>query len=89
MAPIVDGNYDQELSLTCIVSTSLKTKLDHELADGITNAIVDNVQCIAPHNPDIPLDLNMLEIMTCNVTFRYERTEVKSGFFYSCADKRE
>ena len=125
VAPMVDGKYDREL-LTCIVSTSLKTKLDHELADGITNAIVDAVQCIAPNNPDVPLDLNMIEIMemqrkmgtdsrfvnglvldhggrhpdmpstlknchimTCNVTFEYEKTEVQSGFFYSSAEERE
>lgn len=125
VAPMVNGKYDREL-LTCIVSTSLKTKLDHELADGITNAIVDAVQCIAPNNPDVPLDLNMIEIMemqrkmgtdsrfvnglvldhggrhpdmpsilknchimTCNVTFEYEKTEVQSGFFYSSAEERE
>lgn len=119
---------DREL-LRCICSTSLKTKLDHELAGGITEAIVDAVQCITSTDSEHgakPLDLNMIEVMTmerkmgtdsrcvnglvldhggrhpdmpkmlpnchvmtCNVTFEYEKTEVQSGFFYSNADERE
>ncbi len=124
--------------MTCITATSLKTKLDHELADGITDAIVDSILCItAPDKSDNddeedglkedkPVDLNMIEIMTmerkmgtdsrfvnglvldhggrhpdmpkvlnkchvmtCNVSFEYEKTEVQSGFFYSNADERE
>lgn len=127
--PVVskEGNsskYDREL-LTCVASTSLKTKLDDELADGITQAIVDAILCVAPQD-DKPVDLNMIEvmtmtrkmgtdsrfvngivldhggrhpdmpkvqnnchIMTCNVTFEYEKTEVQSGFFYSNAEERE
>lgn len=118
--------YDRE-QLTCIASTSLKTKLDHELADGITEAIVDAMICVVPDDRDeTPVDLNMIEvmtmerkmgtdsrfvnglvldhggrhpdmpktlerchIMTCNVTFEYEKTEVQSGFFYSNAEERE
>jgi T-complex protein 1 subunit zeta len=120
----VAAKYDREL-LTSIASTSLKTKLDHELADGITEAIVDAIMCVATDD-DRPVDLNMIEvmtmerkmgtdsrfvnglvldhggrhpdmpkvlenchIMTCNVTFEYEKTEVQSGFFYSNADERE
>ena len=135
-----DGGKNREL-LTCITATSLKTKLDHELADGITDAIVDSILCITSvdkgsddHNDeagdgvkeDKPVDLNMIEIMTmerkmgtdsrfvnglvldhggrhpdmpkvlnkchimtCNVSFEYEKTEVQSGFFYSNADERE
>jgi len=113
--------------LRCIASTSLRTKLDHELADTITEAVVDAIQCVAPDEiSDTPLDLNMIEIMTmarkmgtdsrfvngivldhggrhpdmpkilhkchimtCNVTFEYERTEVQSGFFYTNAEERE
>jgi T-complex protein 1 subunit zeta len=126
--PVKDGaaKYDREL-LTSIASTSLKTKLDHELADGITDAIVDAIMCVAPdEDDDKPVDLNMIEVMTmerkmgtdskfvnglvldhggrhpdmpkvlenchvmtCNVTFEYEKTEVQSGFFYSNADERE
>jgi T-complex protein 1 subunit zeta len=142
---------DREL-MTCIASTSLHTKLDHELASKMTDAVVDAIQCIAPSTPDEkevdvdgvdgdetkmdesptrrpttqPIDLNMIEvmtmqrkmgtdsrfvnglvldhggrhpdmpkvlvnchIMTCNVTFEYEQTEVQSGFFYSNAEERE
>uniref|UniRef100_A0A6S9AY65 T-complex protein 1 subunit zeta n=2 Tax=Ditylum brightwellii TaxID=49249 RepID=A0A6S9AY65_9STRA len=117
---------DRDL-LTCIAGTSLKTKLDRELADKMTEAVVDAIQCIAPPDTtDSPIDLNMIEIMamprkmgtdsrfvnglvldhggrhpdmpkvlnnchimTCNVTFEYERTEVQSGFFYKTADERE
>lgn len=118
------SKYDREL-MTCIVSTSLKTKLDHELAEGMTKAIVDSILCVIPED-DKPVDLNMIEvmtmerkmatdsrfvnglvldhggrhpdmpkvlknchIMTCNVTFEYEKTEVQSGFFYSNAEERE
>lgn len=116
---------DREL-LHCIASTSLKTKLEHDLADKISDAVVDAIQCVTPDDPNTPVDLNMVEvmtmqrklgtdsrfvnglvldhggrhpdmpkvltncyIMTCNVTFEYEKTEVQSGFFYSTADERE
>mmetsp|Transcript_20324 Transcript_20324/g.37304 ORF Transcript_20324/g.37304 Transcript_20324/m.37304 type:complete len:555 (-) Transcript_20324:63-1727(-) len=117
---------DREL-LRCLASTSLKTKLDHDLAEKIADAIVDAMQCIVPEDTSSsPVDLNMVEIMTmqrkmgtdsrfvnglvldhggrhpdmpkvltnchvmtCNVTFEYEKTEVQSGFFYSSAEERE
>ncbi|GMH98130.1 hypothetical protein TrVE_jg1179 [Triparma verrucosa] len=114
---------DREL-LTQVANTSLRTKLEPDLADVMTEAIVDAVQCVA--EPDTPVDLHMVEIMhmqqqqgcdsrfvngivldhggrhpdmpkvmencyimTCNVTFEYEKTEVQSGFFYSSAEERE
>mmetsp|Transcript_10352 Transcript_10352/g.14526 ORF Transcript_10352/g.14526 Transcript_10352/m.14526 type:complete len:553 (+) Transcript_10352:78-1736(+) len=115
---------DRDL-LQSVASTSLHTKLDHELAIAMTDAVVNAIQCIQPTD-DTPLDLNRIEIMTmqrkmgtdskfinglvldhggrhpdmptvlenchimtCNVTFEYEKTEVQSGFFYSNADERE
>ncbi|KAL7473714.1 hypothetical protein ACHAXS_014205 [Conticribra weissflogii] len=113
--------------LRCLATTSLKTKLEHDLADKIADAVVDAIQCIVPSDLNSsPLDLNMVEIMTmqrkmgtdsrfvnglvldhggrhpdmpkvlknchimtCNVTFEYEKTEVQSGFFYSNAEERE
>lgn len=111
--------------LCCVASTSLKTKLSHDIAEPMTMAIVDSVKCIAG-NGVLPLDLSMIEIMTiqrnmgtdsrfvnglvmdhgarhpdmpkvltnchimtCNVTFEYEKTEVASGFFYKNAEQRE
>jgi len=117
---------DREL-LRCLASTSLKTKLEHDLAEKIADAVVDATRCIVPENvAETPVDLNMVEIMTmrrkmgtdsrfvnglvldhggrhpdmpkvltdchvmtCNVTFEYEKTEVQSGFFYSSAEERE
>jgi len=117
---------DRDL-LRSVASTSLRTKLDRDLADGITEAVVDSICTIAPDDlTKAPLDLNMIEvmtmeqrmgtdsrfvnglvldhggrhpdmpkvltnchIMTCNVTFEYEQTEVQSGFFYSSAEERE
>jgi len=122
---------DRDL-LRSIASTSLKTKLDHELAERMTEAVVDSIRCVAPEKEEgsedaaLPIDLNMIEIMTmeqkmgtdsrfvngivldhggrhpdmpkvlmnchimtCNVTFEYEKTEVQSGFFYSSAEERE
>jgi len=117
---------DREL-LRCLACTSLKTKLEHDLADKIADAIVDAMQCIIPEDttkspvdlnmvevmtmqrkmgtdsrfvnglvldhggrhPDMPKVLNNCHIMTCNVTFEYEKTEVQSGFFYSTAEERE
>jgi len=117
---------DREL-LRCLACTSLKTKLDHDLADKIADAVVDAMLCIVPPDPTAaPVDLNMVEVMTmqrkmgtdsrfvnglvldhggrhpdmpkvltnchvmtCNVTFEYEKTEVQSGFFYSSAEERE
>ena len=40
-------------------------------------------------HPDMPSILHNCYIMTCNVTFEYEKTEVASGFFYSTAEERE
>ena len=117
---------DREL-LRCLASTSLKTKLDHDLAEKIADAVVDAMRCIVPddttnspvdlnmveimtmqrklgsdsrcingivldhggRHPDMPKVLNNCHIMTCNVTFEYEKTEVQSGFFYSSAEERE
>merc|ERR1711871_231832 len=39
-------------------------------------------------HPDMP-KVNNCYIMTCNVTFEYEKTEIQSGFFYSNAEERE
>jgi len=40
-------------------------------------------------HPDMPKVIENCFIMTCNVTFEYEKTEVQSGFFYSNAEERE
>ncbi|CAM9265445.1 unnamed protein product [Ectocarpus sp. 6 AP-2014] len=40
-------------------------------------------------HPDMPRSLKNCHILTCNVSFEYEKTEVQSGFFYSTAQERE
>jgi T-complex protein 1 subunit zeta len=51
---------DRETLLN-IARTSLRTKVRAELADKLTEAIVDAVLCI--HHKDQPIDLHMVEIM--------------------------
>ncbi|KAG5447593.1 T-complex protein 1 subunit zeta [Clonorchis sinensis] len=109
--------------LTSVVGTSLRTKLHPDLANMLTEHVVDAVLCI--RIPDEPLDLHRIELMqmqnktdmdtslikglvldhggrhpdmpkrvtnayilTCNVSFEYEKTEVNSSFFYKTAEER-
>ena len=50
---------DREL-LVSVASASLRTKLHQALADKVTDAVVDAVQCI--RQPNMPIDLHMVEI---------------------------
>jgi len=129
--PVLEDDFSSPKNLEllrCVASTSLKTKLEPELAEKMTSAVVSAISTIAPAQlaNEAPLDLHMIEIMTmehrmttdsrfvnglvldhggrhpdmpkilenchiltCNVTFEYEKTEVQSGFFYKNADERE
>jgi TCP-1/cpn60 chaperonin family len=40
-------------------------------------------------HPDMGTRHEKCHIMTCNVSFEYEKSEVASGFFYSNAAERE
>ena len=40
-------------------------------------------------HPDMPKYLENVHILTCNVSFEYEKTEISAGFFYSNAEERE
>tara|TARA_B110000305_G_scaffold160164_1_gene177224 strand:- start:10 stop:657 length:648 start_codon:yes stop_codon:yes gene_type:complete len=40
-------------------------------------------------HPDMPTKMDNCHVMTCNVSFEYEKTEIQSGFFYSTAEERE
>ncbi|CAM9769374.1 unnamed protein product [Chrysoparadoxa australica] len=114
---------DREL-LTSVARTALRTKLQEDIADKMTEAVTDAVLTI--QKPDHDIDLHMVEtmsmlhksatdsklvkgivmdhgsrhpdmprylenchIMTCNVSFEYEKSEVASGFLYSSASERE
>lgn len=48
-------------TLLCVARTSLRTKVRPEVADALTEAVVDAVLCI--HKPGEPIDLHMVEIM--------------------------
>lgn len=48
--------------LTSVARTALRTKLQPELADQMTNAVVSAVHCVA--EPHQPIDLHMVEILT-------------------------
>jgi T-complex protein 1 subunit zeta len=52
---------DKEL-LTNVARTSLRTKLNQESADNMSNAVVESILAIAVE--DEPIDLHMVEIMT-------------------------
>ena len=51
---------DREILLS-VARTSLRTKVRQELADTLTEAVVDAVMCI--HKEGQPIDLHMVEIM--------------------------
>jgi len=59
--PVPECLSDREL-LSAVARTSLRTKLQPELADMLTDAVVGAVQCVA--EPHKPIDLHMVEIMT-------------------------
>jgi T-complex protein 1 subunit zeta len=48
-------------TLINVARSSLRTKVREELADNLTEAIVDAVLCI--YTPGVPIDLHMVEIM--------------------------
>jgi T-complex protein 1 subunit zeta len=48
-------------TLINVARTSLRTKVIEELADSLTESIVDAVLCI--HEPGVPIDLHMIEIL--------------------------
>jgi T-complex protein 1 subunit zeta len=56
----IEKEMDRETLLN-IAKTSLRTKVRAELADTLTEAVVDAVMCI--HRKDEPIDLHMVEIM--------------------------
>ena len=40
-------------------------------------------------HPDMKKKVENAHILTCNVSFEYEKSEVNAGFFYKTADERE
>jgi T-complex protein 1 subunit zeta len=117
--------YERDL-LVQVAQTSLRTKVNRELADHLTQIVVDAVLTIAKKEDEQPLDLHMIEIMhmrhktamhtrfidgivcdhgvrhpnmrtrsencfmlTCNVSFEYEKSMISAGIFYKNAEERQ
>ncbi|XP_006832380.1 PREDICTED: T-complex protein 1 subunit zeta-2 isoform X2 [Chrysochloris asiatica] len=70
-----------------VARTSLRTKVHVELADMLTEAVVDSV--LAVRRPGYPIDLFMVEIMEMKHKSEMDTREVNSGFFYKTAEEKE
>ncbi|XP_025218516.1 T-complex protein 1 subunit zeta-2 isoform X2 [Theropithecus gelada] len=70
-----------------VARTSLQTKVHAELADVLTEAVVDSV--LAVRRPGYPIDLFMVEIMEMKHKLGTDTKEVSSGFFYKTAEEKE
>nr|CAH8823521.1 unnamed protein product [Trichobilharzia regenti] len=109
--------------LEAVARTSLNTKVHSDLANLLTEHVVDAILSIRSasepldlhrielmqmqhktdmdsilvkgivldhggRHPDMPKRITNAFILTCNVSFEYEKTEVNSGFFYKTAEER-
>ncbi|XP_011824129.1 PREDICTED: T-complex protein 1 subunit zeta isoform X3 [Mandrillus leucophaeus] len=82
----VSREMDRE-TLIDVARTSLRTKVHAELADVLTEAVVDSI--LAIKKQDEPIDLFMIEIMEMKHKSETDTREVSSGFFYKSAEERE
>ncbi|XP_068823561.1 T-complex protein 1 subunit zeta isoform X2 [Capricornis sumatraensis] len=82
----VSKEMDRE-TLIDVARTSLRTKVHAELADVLTEAVVDSI--LAIKKQDEPIDLFMVEIMEMKHKSETDTREVNSGFFYKSAEERE
>mmetsp|Transcript_39508 Transcript_39508/g.40038 ORF Transcript_39508/g.40038 Transcript_39508/m.40038 type:complete len:487 (-) Transcript_39508:149-1609(-) len=71
-----------DLNMVEVMTMRRKMGTDSRFVNGI---VLDH----GGRHPDMPKVLTNCHVMTCNVTFEYEKTEVQSGFFYSSAEERE
>uniref|UniRef100_A0A8I5TLW0 Chaperonin containing TCP1 subunit 6B n=1 Tax=Pongo abelii TaxID=9601 RepID=A0A8I5TLW0_PONAB len=70
-----------------VARTSLQTKVHAELADVLTEAVVDSV--LAVRRPGYSIDLFMVEIMEMKHKLGTDTKEVNSGFFYKTAEEKD
>ncbi|CAK9868552.1 unnamed protein product [Sphagnum jensenii] len=59
--PVVIGDHPDKEALKMVARTTLRTKVHEELADKLTDIVVDAVLCV--RKPEEPIDLFMVEIM--------------------------
>lgn len=79
---MTDDDKPVDLNMIEVMTMERKMGTDSRFVNGL---VLDH----GGRHPDMPKVLDNCHIMTCNVTFEYEKTEVQSGFFYSNADERE
>ncbi|CAD7930634.1 unnamed protein product [Amoebophrya sp. A25] len=75
---------EEPIDLHMIEILTMKHKLVSE-----TRLVRGMVLDHGSRHPDMPVRLENCYILTCNVSFEYEKTEVNSGFFYNSADQRD
>jgi len=71
-----------DLHMVEIMSMTHKLGSDSKFINGI---VMDH----GTRHPEMPTYLENCKILTCNVSFEYEKAEVSTGFFYSSAEERE
>ncbi|OQV25369.1 T-complex protein 1 subunit zeta [Hypsibius exemplaris] len=71
-----------DLHMVEIMEMAHRTDADTTLVRGL---VLDH----GARHPDMPKRVENAFILTCNVSFEYEKTEVNSGFFYKSPEERE
>ncbi|CAN0032064.1 unnamed protein product [Ascophyllum nodosum] len=79
---IMKSGREIDLHMVEIIHMRHKSATDSKLIKGI---VMDH----GARHPDMPRNLKNCHILTCNVSFEYEKTEIQSGFFYTTAQERE
>lgn len=82
MCILTDDDKPVDLNMIEIMTMERKMGTDSRFVNGL---VLDH----GGRHPDMPKVLTNCHMMTCNVTFEYEKTEVQSGFYYSNAEERE
>ena len=82
MMAISEEGQPVDLHMVEIMEMQHKSGSDSCFIDGI---VLDH----GARHPDMPRQLENVHILTCNVSFEYEKTEVSAGFYYSSAEERE
>ncbi|XP_044532316.1 T-complex protein 1 subunit zeta isoform X3 [Gracilinanus agilis] len=82
----ISKEIDREI-LIDVARTSLRTKVNADLADVLTEVVVDSILTV--RKPGEPVDLFMVEIMEMKHKSETDTSEVNSGFFYKSAEERE
>ncbi|KXJ14772.1 T-complex protein 1 subunit zeta [Exaiptasia diaphana] len=71
-----------DLHMVEIMEMKHKTDSDSQLVKGL---VMDH----GARHPDMPKKTKNAFILTCNVSFEYEKSEVNSGVFYKTAEERQ